>query len=405
MVSMRNRSNYADFVKKIAFKNNKMAFIAGPRQVGKTTLALQLLEATGGGGYFNWDDVEFKRQWIKDPKVLVPQAVGPRKMFVFDELHKAPRWKSSLKGVYDLRHAYADILVTGSAKLDIFRRGGDSLLGRYFLLRMHPFSLGELSGSIAKPDELEKLLKGPLASAKDIFERLFQFGGFPDPYLKADPALWNLWRRMRHERLVREDLLALTQTHEVALIESCAALLPEKVGSPFSIQSLAEDLGVSHPTTKRWLTWLSQLFYLHFVPTYSKKLSRSLRKQPKAYLWDWSEVKDEGHRFENMCAGHLLKSCHFWTDSGLGKFDLCYVRDKEKREVDFLVTWDGKPWLLAECKSSDTNIATSLLYYAKILDPPIVLQIVKTGGIHERFDLSGGKKGTLISADSFLRLF
>ena len=402
---MQSRPYYANFVKKIAFKNNKMAFIAGPRQVGKTTLAQQLLDEAGGGGYYNWDDLEFKRQWIKDPKALVPQAVGPRKLVVFDELHKAARWKSSLKGVYDLRHSYADILVTGSAKLDIFRRGGDSLLGRYFLLRMHPFSLGELSESAAKPDDLETLLKNPLTSSKDIFERLFQFGGFPDPYLKADPVLWNLWRRMRHERLVREDLLALTQTHEIALIESCAALLPDRVGSPFSVQSLAGDLGVSHPTTKRWLLWLSQLFYLYFVPVYSKKLARSLRKQPKAYLWDWSEVKDEGPRFENMCAGHLLKACHFWTDSGLAKFDLCYVRDKEKREVDFLVTRDGRPWLLAECKSGDTDIAPSLLYYAKILAPPIVLQIVRKTGVHERFDLPDGRKGTLVSADSFLRMF
>ena len=141
------------------------------------------------------------------------------------------------------------------------------------------------------------------------------------------------------------------------------------------------------------------------MPTYSKKLSRSIRKQPKAYLWDWSEVKDEGPRFENMCAGHLLKACHFWTDSGLAKFDLCYVRDKEKREVDFLVTRDGRPWLLAECKSGDTDIAPSLLYYAKILAPPIVLQIVRKTGVHERFDLPDGRKGTLVSADSFLRMF
>lgn len=402
---MERRPYYEDYVRKVAFQNNKMAFISGPRQVGKTTLALQLLEKAGGGAYYNWDDVEFKRQWIKDPKVFAPEVVGPRRMVVFDELHKAARWKTTLKGLYDLRHSVADILVTGSARLDIFRRGGDSLLGRYFLLRMHPFSLGELSGSVVKPEDLETLLKNPLAPAKDIFERLLQFGGFPDPYLKADPHLWNLWRRMRHERLVREDLLSITQTHELSLIESCAALLPERVGSPFSVQSLSEDLSVSHPTAKRWLIWLSQLFYLYFVPTYSKKLSRSLRKQPKVYLWDWSEVKDEGARFENICAGHLLKGCHFWTDSGLGTFDLLYVRDKEKREVDFLVTWDGKPWLLAECKSGDTSIAPSLLYYAKVLNPPLVVQIVKAGGLHERFSVPGGNKGFLISADSFLGLF
>lgn len=402
---MYNRPIYIDFINKTAFKNNKMAFVSGPRQVGKTTLAQLLLEERGEGKYFNWDDIEFKRQWMKDPKKLIPETVGPRHLVVLDELHKAPRWKSLLKGVYDLRHTAADILVTGSARLDIFRRGGDSLLGRYFLLRMHPFSLGELTDTVLSPDSVGDFLLRPVPPASEIFSRLSQFGGFPEPYLKADPTVWNLWRRIRLERLVREDLFDVAKTHEISLLEACAALIPERVGSPFSFQSLAEDLSVSHPTVRRWVNWLSQLFYIYIVTPYTQKISRSLKKQPKIYLWDWSEVIDESNRFENMVAGHLLKGCHYWSDTGLGNFELFYLRDKEKREVDFLVTRERKPWLLAECKLSDTTISPHLFYYARRLNPPLVFQIVKTTGIQEKFDISPGKKGLLISADAFLRCF
>lgn len=382
-----------------------MALVTGPRQVGKTTLALELLKETENGKYYNWDDVEFKRNWIKDPKKLVPQKVGVKQIIVFDELHKAPRWKPNLKGVYDLCHPFANFLVTGSARLDVFRRGGESLFGRYFLLRMHPFTLGEFHGQTPNPDLVLKALNQKLVSDPSRFERLFKFGGFPDPYLKADPTLWNLWRQSRLERLIKEDLLDLSRSHELALLETCAALLPERVGSPFSIQSVAEDLQVSHPTVKRWLTWFSQLFYLYFVPPYSKRLGRSFKKQPKVYLYDWSEVSSEAPCFENLVASHFLKACHFWTDSGLGRFDLFYLRDKEKREVDFLIAQENKPWVLAECKISDTKPAPDLIYYAKKLKPQLALQVVKASGVHERFEIEKGYYGYLISADALLTLF
>ncbi len=402
---MEERRLYAEFVNNTAFKNNKMAFICGPRQVGKTTLTQLLLEERGRGKYYTWDDVEFKRQWIKDPKKFVPETIGPRSLVVFDELHKAPRWKPLLKGVYDLRHTSADILVTGSARLDVFRRGGDSLLGRYFLLRMHPFTLGELRGGAVQPGALHDFLNRPISPSPQVFSRLFQFGGFPDPYLKADPTILNLWHRTRLERLIREDLFDVARTHEISLIETCATLIPERVGSPFSFQSLSEDLSVSHPTVRRWLLWLSRLFYVYFVPPYSKKLARSLRKQPKVYLWDWSEIADEPARFENMVAGHFWKACHYWTDCGLGNFELFYIRDKEKREVDFLVTRDRKPWILSECKLSESSISPHLFYYAERLGCPIALQVIKTSGVQELFDLRKGEKGYLMSADAFLKFF
>lgn len=401
---MRHRPQYADLIETLAFAHEKMAFVTGPRQVGKTTLAQQLIERRHGGRYFNWDDVVFRRQWIKDPKQFVPEIVGEKTLVVFDELHKAPRWKSYLKGLYDLRKTFAHILVTGSAKLDVFRKGGESLLGRYFLFRLHPFTMGELAGTSATPELLVPSLAQPLASAKMTMEQLLTHGGFPEPYLNHDDQFTSAWRRLRVERLVRDDLRDLTRTHEIPLIEAAVALIPERVGSLFSVQSLAEDLEVAHPTARRWIEWLSQLYYCYRLFPHAKNIARSIKKQPKVYLWDWSEVPDPAARFENLVAGHLHKAVHFWTDSGLGSFELSYVRDKEKREVDFLIVRNKKPWLMAECKTNETRPSENLIRFARLLKPEIVVQIVQAHGVHESFSVDDKNKGYVVSADAFLNL-
>ena len=399
------RTRYIDLIRGMALRHGKMAFVAGPRQVGKTTLARQLPPDPESSIYYSWDDVVFRRAWMRDPKALIPMDAARRRTVIFDELHKAPRWKSLLKGAYDMRGEHADIVVTGSARLDLFRRGGDSLLGRYFLFRLHPFSVGEVSeGTPVPPDAIAEQLRRRIEGNPGAIEKLTEFGGFPEPFLKADQAFRTAWSRMRTERLIREDLRDMTRAQEIALIEAAAALLPVRVGSPFSLTSLAEDLEVSQPTAKRWVAWLAHFYYAFRVPPYAKHMARALRKQPKLYLWDWSEVPDAGARFENLVASHLLKAAHFWTDSGVGTFELCYLRDREKREVDFLVVRNRKPWLMAECRLSDTAPSPHLRTFAHLLSPALVLQIVGTPGVQEWFDLGAANKGLIISADSFLGL-
>ena len=400
----RKRPLYRGMVERLAFGHGKMAFLAGPRQVGKTTLARQLLPASPAGLYFTWDDPVFRRAWLKDPAALVPRTVGTSPVIVFDELHKAPRWKGRLKGLWDLRGTEARILVTGSARLDLFRRGGDSLVGRYFLFRVHPFSLGEVAGTPVPPAGLAAAAARSLPGKSRELAVLLEHGGFPEPFLRRDSAFTNLWRRTRTERMIREDLRDLNRVSEVSLVEAAVALLPERVGSLFSMKSLAEDLEVSPATVKRWMDWLSRLYLVHAVPPYERHVARSLKKQPKVYFWDWSEIPAPGARFENLVAGHLLKAVHAWTDSGVGTFDLRFVRDKEKREVDFLVVRDRKPWMLVECKASETAPSPHLIRFAEVLGVEIALQLVAVGGVHEWFAAGPGRRGHVRSADSFLRL-
>jgi hypothetical protein len=384
-----------------------MAFLSGPRQVGKTTLARGLLAERDAGRYTNWDDVEVRRQWVRDPKRLVPAKRHGRALLVLDEIHKAAGWKRSLKGLYDTLDHPVDVLVTGSAWLAVYRRGGDSLLGRYFHFRLHPFSVRELRAEVpATPDAaLDTLARdggeAGRTSSSD-FDALLRFGGFPEPLLTGSERTARLWRRGRVEKVIREDLRDLTRLPELGRVEMLAALLPERVGSPLSVASLREDLEVGHETVTRWLAHLRELYYAFEVKPFARSIRRSLRKQGKTYLWDWSEVSAPGPRFENMVAGHLSKACDYWTDTGEGTFELRYLRDKQGHEIDFVVLRDGRPWFPVEAKLSDTTPDRSWRVFLAQLGVGMGVQLVAAPGHWTWHDVGGGRV-LVASADSVLR--
>ncbi len=375
-------------ISSLAFARGKMAFVSGPRQVGKTTLGKRLLKERERGTYFTWEDIVMRRTWVKNPSALLglPDGgggeSGNRPLFIFDEIHKAKGWKTTIKGLYDLHGDRCDLFVTGSARLNVYRRGADSLMGRYLHFRLHPFSMGELLGRnpVSANDVLSRLsddLRRPTAPEQAALEELFRFGGFPEPLFSGETRTSNLWRRNRLEKIIREDLRDLSRIPELGRIEMLASLLPERVGSLLSVQSLREDLEVAHDTARRWLDALDELYYLYEIKPYSRSIPRSLRKEGKLYLWDWTEVEDQGPRFENLVAGHLAKACAFWTDTGEGLFELSFLRDKEKREVDFLVTRDRKPWLAVEAKLSDVALTPAFASFERHLGSLPCVQLVR----------------------------
>lgn len=373
-------------IEEIAFGASKIALLSGPRQCGKTTLAKMLLSKREVGKYWNWDDVRFRRQWIRDPSATLPGPANRRgrvsPIAVYDEIHRDRRWKRSLKGIYDTLDRPCDILVTGSASLDVYKRGSDSLLGRYIPFRLHPFSLREMRASeVHSPDEaIDRIFskRGRISKQREAdLADLLSYGPFPEPLLAQDQRRARIWRRTRDELLIREDLRDLSRLPELSRIEMLTALLPAKVGGLLSIQSLSEDLEVAHPTIKRWLTYLKALFYVFEIKPWHHGIARSLRKAGKLYYWDYGGIEDPGARFENLVASHFLKTCDYWTQTGEGDFRLHFLRDKQKREVDFLVTRDGRPWLPIEVKLSDSTPTKNLFAYLRILGLPRGLQIVR----------------------------
>ena len=213
-----------------------------------------------------------------------------------------------------------------------------------------------------------------------IWDDLNRYGGFPEPFLAKSDKISNIWRRGRIEKIVREDLRDLSRLPELSKIEMLISLLPERVGSPLSITSLREILEVSYDSVRRWMDYLRWLYYHFEIKPWSKNISRSLKKEGKIYLWDWSEIQNKGSRFENMVASHLLKACHNWTDTGEGNFELRYLKTKDKKEIDFLIIKDNKPFLPVECKLSDTNPTENFKYFLN-LDVPYFLQVVNKPGI------------------------
>lgn len=333
----------------------KMVLLAGPRQVGKTTLAKQVLAGHPGGAYLSWDNRLDRRairaaEWPTDASLLV-----------LDELHKQRDWKRWLKGEFDKHRDRLRFLVTGSARLDVYRRGGDSLQGRYHHYRLHPLSCAELAGAgDVRPPEPGGPLAPSSRSPGDTLPLLMRYGGFPEPFLRQSERTLRRWRKERLDRFFREDVRDLEAVRELSAIEQLADLLPERVGSPLSINALRKDLEVSHRAVTHWVDVLARLYHLFLVRPWSGRGTRQLRKMPKAYLWDVTQVADEGRRFENLVALHLLKLCHFLEDRDGHRVELRYVRDFEGREVDFLVLAEGRPWFAVEAKLSDGPASPAL---------------------------------------------
>jgi predicted AAA+ superfamily ATPase len=337
----------------------KMVFLGGPRQVGKTTLARYIASQFSNSGYFNWDNRShrnaiMKEQWSPDTQILV-----------FDELHKYRKWKNLVKGIWDTRTPGQKIMVTGSSRLDVYRRGGDSLQGRYHYYRLHPFTLKELS---VNPIPTLKYHDNPpvLEFGKPDFDlqHLLKFGGFPEPCLAGTERTLKRWQRQRFERVFREDIRDVETVRSLSEVELLGTMIPERVAAPLSFKSLAEDIEVSPNTIKAWVELLCRNYFIFRVPPYHKRLQRALKKECKYYLWDWSEVPDMGGKFENLVGSHLLKYCHYYQDVFGLDVDLFYLRDLEKREADFLITWEKNPWLIIECKRKPGGSLTALRYFA-----------------------------------------
>jgi hypothetical protein len=318
-------------------------------------------------------------------------------VIAFDELHKYGRWKAFLKGFFDTWERRAHILVTGSSRLDVYRRGGDSLMGRYFVYRMHPFSVGE-AGRAKRSLSLTQVAKKP--DEKD-WRTLWEHGGFPEPFLRRDARFTRRWRQLRQQQLLREDVRDLTRLHELGQLEMLSTLLRDRSGGAVVYSNLANDIQVSVDTIRRWIEVLATLHVGFLVRPWFRNVAKSLRKEPKWYEADWAAVEDECARWETMVACHLQKAVQLWQDLGLGTFELRYLRDKEKREVDFLVVRDKNPWLMIEAKLSDSSLPAHLAYFQRQTGAPHAISVVRNLD-YVQADALGSSRPIVVPGRTFL---
>jgi hypothetical protein len=354
----------------------QMVFVAGPRQVGKTTLARRILRERPGGVYLSWDHRGDRKE------IRAARWPGGEALVVLDELHKWRGWKVWLKGEFDKHRDRLQFLVTGSARLEVYRRGGDSLQGRYHHYRLHPFSCAEIladgAGSGPGPTPGNEI-EIPASEQREVVDALMAFGGFPEPFLRQSARTLRRWQKERLDRFFREDVRDLEAVRDLSALEHLADLLPDRVGSLLSLNALREDLEVSHRALTHWMAILERLYHVFRVRPFSTPRARALKRMPKAYLWDTSLVPDRAARYENLVASHLLKMCHYLEDREGHAVALHYLRDRDGREVDFLVTQGRKPWFAVEAKVAETRVDPSLVYFRERLGIPWAYQVTLEG--------------------------
>ena len=370
-------------------------------------MSKNLLKTFGQGTYFNWDIINDQKKLIKDPYFFEKTNRIPSKksLIVFDEIHKYAKWKNYLKGVYDGYGDEFSFIATGSGRLNLFKKGGDSLLGRYFSMQLFPLSLGEIIGNTPNWNTFKKKLTAPFENrdSRKTYERLFKYSGFPEPFSKNNKEFYNMWFQERKTLLIREDIRNAYAIREISNIEVLSNILPEKIGAPLSVNSLREDIKASFDSLKSWLLILEQFYYLFTIQPFSKSIARALKKEPKIYLYDWVEIDNDASCFENIIALHLYKAVNLWHSLGQANTNLFYIRDKEKREVDFLITEKNKPFLLIECKLNDEALSANLASFQRKLNIPIAIQLINKKNICKKLNQNGLTQW-ILSADKFLAI-
>ncbi len=348
-----------------------MAFVTGARQVGKTTTCTAFVE---GHQYFNWDNEDHQKAIIRGPSAVAEIIGAPTaRTIIFDELHKYPHWKNFLKGFYDtFARDRFQVVVTGSSRLDAYRKGADSLMGRYFMYHMHPLSVAEIAGQDCPQSEISP----PARIDNGDFSALARFGGFPEPFLKRNPRFYNRWKRTRLKLFFREDLRDTAKVLEIGQVELLAEFIRQQAGQMLNYAALARKIRASQDSIRRWIAVLESLYYCFAIRPWTPNVSRSLLKEPKVYLTDWSMVEERGARIENLVACHLQKATDWWRDLGFGDYGLYFLRTKDKREVDFLVARNRKPWFMVEVKTSaERPLNRNLAYFHERLETQHAFQL------------------------------
>ena len=376
---MRERTLYTALWNELA-REKAMVFLSGPRQVGKTTFARELIgRAFSNKEYFNWDIIDNKKRLIQEPYFFeqIDLKDDSQPLVIFDEIHKYRHWKNYLKGVYDRYGERFQFTVLGSGRLDVSKKGGEALSGRFLEMHLFPFTVAELS---ARRRDIRRFLKDPLSEfdinpgkeTSAIWQQLAQVSGFPEPFTKGRVISWRRWSSSYGRQIIRDDIRTVQEIRQTDTMEILYSLLPSRVASPLSLNNLAGDLQVSFETVKQWLT-LFDYFYLTFrIPPWSKKISRAILKEKKMYLFNVALIEDEAVKFENMVALELWRAVSQWNEWGWGHFGIFYIRNKEKKEVDFVLTNGHKPFLLVEAKIAEDRASESLAYFQNILKIPAV---------------------------------
>lgn len=354
--------------------SGRMAFISGPRQVGKTTCCCNKANRC-----LDWDDPDGRADILAGPAHVAERAgldtpIASKPVFLFDGLHRHVEWKEFVTGFVDAYSDRARAIVTG-IHMDSYPLGSDDgQMSRRFVCDMHPYSVAEaITQDLPDPN---RVVRQPVPIDDASFDALWNHGGYPEPFLKRNLCFSRDWRLLRQKQLVREDIRNAAQIQHLDQLDSLAHMLTRMSAQQLVYSDLSIQVRVSIDTIRRWIAYLCQFHFGFVLRPWTQSVPRSLRKEPKWFLRDWAAIEDPGSRAETFVACHLLKAVDGWSNLGFGNFGLHYLRDKEKREVDFLVVRDERPWLLVEVRHGDGGLSPALRRFQELLGVPFAMQVV-----------------------------
>ena len=336
--------------------DEKIVLLSGPRQSGKTTLSKSLFKKFDYINYDSYQDREIlnSETWNRQADLLI-----------LDEIHKMKNWKSRIKGIYDSQGIRPRILVTGSARLNQLRKAGDSLAGRHFHYRLHPFDLKELN------------LK-TINQREEALDTILNVGGFPEPFLKGTRRFYNRWNSTHLDVILRQDLVDLGSSRDIKSIEVLISLLAQKVGSKVSYANLARSLQRDPKTVANWISLLENLYIIFKIPPYHQNIAQSILKESKYYFYDTGRVQGEvSSRFENFVACCLLKETQRIFDTKGIKGNVYFIQTRKGREIDFLIKMEEGKNLLIEVKWKSTTFSPNFKHFAPHFKNVECIQLVK----------------------------
>ena len=396
---MLDRPLYRHIFKELS-KEKRMVFMSGARRVGKTTLGEMIGQGFANRVYLNWEIPEHRTRLIRKPAFFeeLERRDESAPLVMLDEINRNRGWRRYLKGTYDGFQNRYQFLIAGSSRLDYPQRRGDSLSGRYYLLQLWPFTQAELGRANLTPEEF---FASPLqvrmerhSELREIWQALAEHSGFPEPYLSGRTTAYRRWSGAFAEQLIREDIRDLTGIKAIAEVETLYHLLPAQVGQLLSVPALAQGLQVAYNTIRSWLATLQRFFAVFSITPWTRGVPRAIREGQKIYLCDSPRVRDPDARFENMVALELARAASSWNEMGYGRFSLNFIRTKDQQEVDFILTDDGRPFLLVDARAQDHHPSAALMKFQAALRVPAV-QLVRAAEGYRR--VSNDEQSILIA--------
>lgn len=365
--------------------------ILGPRQVGKTTLALEVAAGTPSL-YLDLED-DAVRARLEDPGWYLREH--PDELLVLDEIHRVPDLFRTLRGIVDERRRSGrrtgQYLILGSAGIDLLRQSGESLAGRIAYFELCPFNVLEVEASDEKASEG----RPGRSSDRRRLDRLWLRGGFPDSWSAGSDAASYAWRQNFIRTYLQRDIPEFGPRVAAETLRRFWTMLAHLSGGLLNAASLARSLGVDNKTVASYLDLMVDLLLVRRLSPWHRNVGKRLVKSPRIYLRDSGLLHALlGIRTIDELAGHpkvgeswegfVVENVLSAVPDGTGAY---FYRTAAGAEIDLVLEFGGERWAIEVKRSAAPTLSRGFFNACEDVEPGRRI-VVHTGD--EAFRLRDG---------------